>query len=769
MFMADNDKGKRGEEFFEPEISPGELYKRIIVSRDEFEKGEKGLVKREDPRFVGFCKAVYKRFSSLGQGAVFTPKFREAIDFLHWDLKAEELSAATKLVMIAAIVIGCGAGIGIIFSPLFNILLDLIQLDLLVYIYVLVPFIAIALYLAMYVQNFPLNAAKDEQTKALGYVPELVGYMIMSMKLVPNLEKAVEFSAKHGRGKIAEDFKRILWETQIGMFHSLSEALDDLAYRWGKFSDEFKHALMMVRASVLENTEAKRYQLLDKTMETVLESIKNKMEQYARNLSQPSTVLFYVGVLLPLILIIILPVGSAFSGTPMATPLVLIAIYNIGIPIITLIFAMQVIKKRPPTYTPPKIPDNFPGLPKKGQMIIGKTGLNITMVTILILVAGILITVAVSQQGLPPKAFLPKDSQQIIPSDPNPKQIILREKEDEKFFEPGGRRYNELRSEGKKDQQAKDILAMEEQKFFMEAKNDPTPYILVFGIIISIAIAFFVLMYFSSIYKRKIQLEIMQMESEFKDSLYILASRLGENKPVEEALKHTTKFLPNLLISQRVFGKTVDNIELLGMPLEQAVFDKNYGALKNMPSNIIQSSMKILVDSVELGVNVAARTLISLSLQLGNSEKVNKMLSILISDVVSMMQTMVVFIAPIVLGVTTALQKVVMVTLAGIASSETIGGVGGTSVSETGFSMPLKGISVEAFKTMVSPVQFLVIVIIYVVELVIIMGYFTTKIEEDNDLLVKINIATALPIAVGVFLAAVIAANLVVGNFFGGT
>ncbi|MDD5163864.1 MAG: hypothetical protein PHD95_06710, partial [Candidatus ainarchaeum sp.] len=707
-------KGKRGEEFFEPEISPGELYKKIIVSRDDFEKGEKGLVKRENPHFVGFCKSIHQKFPSLGQGASFTPKFREAIDFLHWDLKPEELSAATKLVMIVALVIGAGAGIGIIFSPLFNILMDFVQIDILVYIYALVPFIALALFLAMYVQNYPINAAKDEQTKALGYVPELVGYMIMSMKLVPNLEKAVEFAASHGRGKISDDFKRILWETQIGMFHSLSEALDDLAYRWGKFSDEFKHALMMVRASVLENTEAKRYQLLDKTMETVLESIKNKMEQYARNLSQPSTVLFYVGVLLPLILIIILPVGSAFSGTPMATPLVLIAIYNIGIPIITLIFAMQVIKKRPPTYVPPKIPDGFPGLPKKGQMVLGKTGLNTTMIAAIILIAGILLTVAVSQQGLPPKSFMPENSPQILPSDPDAQQIILREKGDAKFFEPGGKRYNELRSEGKKDAQAKDILAMEEQKFFMEAKNDPTPFILVFGIIIAIAIAFFVFMYFSSIYKRKIQLEIMQMESEFKDSLYILASRLGENKPVEEALKHTRVFLPNLLISQRIFGKTVDNIELLGMPLEQAVFDKNYGSLKNLPSNIIQSSMKILVDSVELGVNVAARTLISLSLQLRNAEKVNKMLSTLISDVVSMMQTMVVFIAPIVLGVTTALQKVVMVTLAGIASSEITQTVGGGAVSETGFSLPLKGISVEAFKTMVSPVQFLLIVTIYV-------------------------------------------------------
>ena len=121
-----------------------------------------------------------------------------------------------------------------------------------------------------------------------------MGYMIMSIKLVPNLEKAVEFSADHGRGKIADDFKTLIWEVQIGVHNSISEGLDALAYRWGKHSEEFKRALMRIRASVIENTEAKRYALLDQTMTEMLESIRSKMEQYARDLSQP----FDGGVLL---------------------------------------------------------------------------------------------------------------------------------------------------------------------------------------------------------------------------------------------------------------------------------------------------------------------------------------------------------------------------------------------------------------------------------------------------------------------------------------
>jgi len=212
------------------------------------------------------------------------------------------------------------------------------------------------------------------------------------------------------------------------------------------------------------------------------------------------------------------------------------------------------------------------------------------------------------------------------------------------------------------------------------------------------------------------------------------------------------------------------------MPLHAAVFDVNYGSMKNLPSKTIQTGMKIMVDSVKLGVNVAARTLISLSLQLRNSEKVNETLSVLISDTTGMMKSMAVFIAPVVLGVTTALQKVVMLTLSTIQSSNLEKTF--ESLNESSGSVPFNvssitssggfGISGASFSEMVTPLQFLLIVGIYVIELVIIMTYFTTRIQEDNKLLFYINLAKNLPVAVAMFLASVIVSGVVVGGFFGG-
>ena len=85
-------------------ITPGELYGKIRVPREEFVTEEK-LVKEKVHPYVRLCRDLFKRFPSLGKGAKFSPQFKEAIDFLGWDLKPQEFSAAVKAVLVAAIAV----------------------------------------------------------------------------------------------------------------------------------------------------------------------------------------------------------------------------------------------------------------------------------------------------------------------------------------------------------------------------------------------------------------------------------------------------------------------------------------------------------------------------------------------------------------------------------------------------------------------------------------------------------------------------------------
>jgi hypothetical protein len=377
-----------------------------------------------------------------------------------------------------------------------------------------------------------------------------------------------------------------------------------------------------------------------------------------------------------------------------------------------------------------------------------------------------------SQEVIPPTSIVGKEFFQLIPYDKTKAEVLAKSGRPETYFDDGGQFEQELLKRGMTAEQAKKRLELERREFFSQGGNDDTPYAFIFGLMITISLCLFVFLHYTFIYRRRVQKEIMELESEFKDSLYVLASRLGENKPVEEAMRHTRDFLPNLAVSQRVFGRTVENIQLLGMPLEAAVFDPMYGSLKNIPSNIIQGSMRLLIDSVQLGVNLAARTLISLSLQLSNSEKVSRMLSVLVSDIISMTRTLALFIAPIVLGITVGLQKVIIGYLLGVAGSSLArrvpGGIEQAALTQAGIELPtLTGIDVSIIPSLVTPLQFLIIVAVYAIELVLVMGYFNTKIQEDNNVLVWVSIAKALPVAMTIFILSVISANALIGGSLG--
>lgn len=738
-----------------PRSSPGKIYSSISIEKRDFSKNTGRLeVKKSNP-YVTFCKKIYSKFPGLGKNGKFRPEYKKAIDFLNWNLSDEEYSAAIKFILF----------FGVSFAIIISYLLFMFAFSYLesafgsfimpIIITFLLPILIILIIYNSF-QKYPLTKVKSEEIKALTYVPEILGYMIMSMKLVPNLERAVEFASSHGHGKIADDLKNLLWEVKVGIKHSVSEGIDELAYKWGEVSTEFKKALMKIRSSVIENSEAKRYQILDQTMSETLKSIKEKLEDYARSLSQPSMGIFYLGVLLPLLLIIVLPVGSAFSGSALAKPIYLILLYNIVIPIGCLFYAKKIIRNKPSTYRPPKIPNNHPKLPPKHTIRVGKAHIHVSILIIIVCVIFISGSVFLqSEFGQTKKSRLIQsgyitDKQSIDEADFYCTKAELIEKAADPEFK-----------------------CASELEFWARSENSITPHFIIYGMLILISLIISIMLYSQSKYKREIQLETEKMEDEFKDALYVIASRLGENKPIEDALSHTKNFLPKALISKNIFGKAIDNIRVLGLNLNSALFDPSYGALKNNPSNLINSAMRLLVDSVQLGVSVAAKTLMSYSLQLRNTDEVTKMLRDLISSVTTTLKSMSKFIAPVVLGITTALQKIVISTLYSIANSNAMedmtsaiegvkDGVSAIGVNVNASSVSSMGsIDTAVISQLASPTAFLIIVAIYVIQVVIIITFFTTMIEQDNITLAKLNIARTLPIATILFIITTIVANMI--------
>ncbi len=671
--------------------------------------GEKAVKQYvEKPRIDWFSKYVNfanKHFESYGKNAKLTQQQREIFEFLNYKINAQEFRAAEVGAMIFGLIatIVVVLLLAIIFKSFSSPFL--LVGSLLAFMIPLVAFMRVAYH--------PQMEAKREQTLALGYMPEIVNYMISSMRLTPNLEKAVEFTASHGRGKIAEDMKKIIWDVQLGKYPSVEEGLDVLAYKWGKYNDDFKQALMLIRSSLLESNDAKREALLEKAAADVLEGTKEKMDHFARQLSQPTVYLYYFGVLLPLMMAIVLPIGGTLAGGdfPLARPEILALIYIFGLPLGLYILGSAILGSRPPTYIAPEIGENYPGLPSKGSMKLGSVNLPIVPVALLVLIAVVaggfyldqMLTVA------PLSQFEITDALAATP------HIEL-------FGIPPGELYIGMLT----------LLAT----------------------IIGVALAISIYLYGTYSARKKIQDEIREMEGEFKDAIYVLASRLGENRPLEDALKHAVEFLPNSKIATKIFRKTLDNITSMGMTIDDAVFNPNFGALKNIPSKTLENGMRLTIDSIGLGVNVAAKSLIGLALQLRNAEKIDSMLRNLLSSVTSMLKTMGTYIAPIVLGVVTSLQGVIVNALSSNcadapaqASAPGAAGFGGGSNLSSMFCKPP---GEEAAST--DPATFTFIMGIYVIEVVIILTYFNSQVEDSNNKLhTYIEISKALPIATIIF------------------
>jgi len=661
----------------------------------------------QTPLFVTLTRWGGKQFAGLAKNTTLSLEEAEVFEFMGFGVTSDEYKSTYTGLMVYGLVIGA-----LIAAAMVYLLRGTVNMNILFVfagIIALLPIILSYIYLKL-----PFTLAENEKKLALAYTPEIVNYLVMSMRLTPNLEKAVDFAASHGRGKIAEDLKTVLWRTQLGTYYSVEEGLDELAYRWGPYSDEFKHALMLIRSSVMEADSNRRNEMLERAAADVLEGSKEKMDIYARQLSQPTVYLYYFGILLPLLLAIVLPIGGAMTGLDIAKAEYIFLVYNVFIPIGVYLFGSNILGTRPPTYVPPDIPEDFFSLPRKGIWEVGSLKIPYKEAA----VATFALLVAVG--------FLAD------------------------WFSVSNLSMSQLQ-----DMPLADRLHITSLYDSTKMTGIWVGQFTISGILLGIALSISIYLIGKYSARKKVQDEVRGMETEFKDALYVLASRLGENRPMEEALRQAVEFLPKSKIASDVFRKILQNISEMGMTIESAIFDPTFGAVKNYPSEIIRSGMQIMVDSVELGVNVAAKSLLSLSLQIRNQQKIDETLRKLLSDVTMMLGTMSMFIAPIVLAVVSALQRMVTGAMTSSCASQ-------SAAESTATTSSLGGMSSVSFcpqgkdMTQISadPATFIMIMGVYCIEIVILLTYFNSQIEDtNNELHTYMSIASALPIAAFLYVA----------------
>ncbi|MDI6883763.1 MAG: type II secretion system F family protein [Hadesarchaea archaeon] len=489
----------------------------------------------------------------------------------------------------------------------------------------------------------------QSELKATGEAPTLVGYLTMAMKLTPNLERAASFAGEQLDGQMGQELKQKISEGHLRLHSGADEGLSKFAKRWEQACPELDRSIYLIRSSVNERTKDSRMRTLNRAFGLVLQGARERMRGFASSIYLPTLVIYSMGVLLPLVFVVILPVLSVIN---IHVGLVhVLIIYCFLLPLLVYMLSNQVLSRRPATLQPPKVPFQ-PNQPR-----------------------ALLIAVAVSIP-LPALGLAIK-----VPPDIGVLTVLW-----------GG------------------VLGIVTYLFLTSARA----------------------------FKRRE--EIVQMEGEFCDALVQLGNRVSEGRPAEDALEHVAGTMHGSKLGQ-VFEEASANVRLGGMGLRAALFDDRRGALRFVHSGMIRGTLKMLVDLIERSTSAAGDAILQTAEHLRELRGVEVEIRRSMGEVVTSMRSVALFFAPLVTSVAARMQ--------GLLSSKT---------ASTGF----------LGSTEVSPPAFLLVLGIYIVLLTAILINYAVEIELGEDRLAKrVAIASALPVALGVFTAGTILGGQMLSSIVG--
>ena len=247
-----------------------------------------------------------------------------------------------------------------ILSPIILFPLSFLFLKLSI-LYVLI-FMMFAVYSFFYFRNAPKIALKERRVKAGSELILGILYIVIYMRNTSNLEGAIRFAADNLTGPLGEDFKKMLWDVETKKYVSIQQALDNYVIKWKGINDSFVDAIYLIETSMVQRSEDRRINMLDKALERVLTGTHSIMVKYTNGLRTPVRAVFMLGITLPILSMVMLPLVAVFLSS-LITPAVLITFYDVLLPILVLYLVHQILSTRPTAFPPIDL-SKHPLLPK---------------------------------------------------------------------------------------------------------------------------------------------------------------------------------------------------------------------------------------------------------------------------------------------------------------------------------------------------------------------------------------------------------------------
>ncbi len=474
---------------------------------------------------------------------------------------------------------------------------DIASLDLLTIFLMFSMTIILPIVLLNLIVSYPKTYAKYIKIHSLGDIPEILSYLVMYIKLVPNLENSVKFAASESNTQLAKDFRKMLWDMQIRTYHGIDDALTDFADQWGKWSEYFKRSLHLIRSSIQERNEASRMVTLNRALDVALDGTQEMMNKFANSLHQPAMVIYSIGIMIPLSLVAMLP-AAGLVGLKI-TIIQVFFLYDIILPLFIFFYTRKILLQRPATFNPPNIPSDHPEL----KHINKKRRLTIAIISgAIVALPGIFFMI------LP--LFIKSNTT-------NPLLNFI--------ISPNG-----LNS------------------YF------PVTLFIIWGFALTVSL------YALSVYRpyKKVRDDIKQIEKEFSDALYILGKRISEEKSPEESFMYAAHTMKGSKISE-VFNKTGYNLTAMHTNLRDSMFDYEYGSLKYVYSDRIKAIMRLFVEGIKKSQRAVSISIIKIADHLKALQEVEKKIKDTLFSLTSTLRSTVAIFAPLIGAVTLSITKLI--------------------------------------------------------------------------------------------------------------
>jgi len=216
--------------------------------------------------------------------------------------------------------------------------------------------------------SLPEYIANSWRLKASNQMVLCIFYVVTYMRHTSNMENALEFAADHLAPPLSLDLKKVLWDVETEKYESVKESLETYLESWKKWNFEFIESFHLVESSLYEGSEDRRLNALDKSLDVILSETYEKMLHYAHNLQGPITMLHMLGIILPILGLVILPLVVSFMDGVRWYHIA--ALYNVLLPVSVYYLGKSILSRRPTGYGQTDISEDNPELKKYRNVII---------------------------------------------------------------------------------------------------------------------------------------------------------------------------------------------------------------------------------------------------------------------------------------------------------------------------------------------------------------------------------------------------------------